>query len=401
MTIQIPYRGVIEIVGDHDVGKTIAALQASNNMKDVVFVDDDVKGEGTVKQMKEAGIEFDLYINLAEERLKLSAAPTPDELWQYVVLPTIEKITEKKRKVIIWDTWRIVYQSARGHVEKNQQKYKDVVNFSRGTSIMIQGLMSKVARMLERKQMNELKAVSDLLIITHHVKDNYVNNVIVGKIPESSATFDEVCNMRLWLRRNQQSKVPVMLFLKRPNLPIVDKGKLKFVNIVPLKITPTDKHESIWDAIEDYQKNPIQSRVPRQDETPTPEEFAAISGTLTDEQRAYIKVQLEFQLKMEKELGEAIENTPQSVTERHRNASSERKEAEASNIPSDGIKLLGRAMAEFKLTGDKVAEILGKKDVSALIEEYTPEDWETLKEKVSAQNEPETAGGKKSKTRSK
>lgn len=402
MTIQVPYRGVIEIVGDHDVGKTIAALQTSNNMKEVVFVDDDVKGEGTVRQMKDAGIEFDMYINLAEERLTLSAAPTPDELWQYVVLPTIEKIIEKKHKIIIWDTWRIVYQSARGHVEKNKMKYKDVVDFSRGTSIMIQGLISKVARLLERKVMNELKAHCDLLIITHHVKDNYVNNVIVGKIPESSATFDEVCNMRIWLRRNQQSKVPIMLFLKRPNLPQVVKGKLQFVNIVPLKITPTDKHESIWDAIAEYEKNPIQSRAPRPDETPTKEEFATISGTITAEQQAYIKTMLDYQLKMEKELAEAQEEVAPEVTKPHQNVTSERKTTEAANIPTTHIQLISRASSQLGIDLDAIEEILGI-DLDAIQKrkDEIPAFWETLQKKAKGKDEPETAGGKRSKTRNK
>lgn len=363
MTIQIPYRGIIEIVGDHDVGKTIAALQTTNNMKDVVFVDDDVKGEGTVRQMQEAGMTFDEYIDLAPLRLKLGNTPTADELLQYVVMPTIEKIISKKRKVIIWDTWRIVYQSARSHVERNQHKYNNVVTF-RGNSPIIQGLISKVARMIEHTQMNKLKDVCDLLIITHHVKDNYQRGVVIGKIPESSATFSEVCNMRIWLRRNRNSKVPIMLFLKRPNTPIMKGGKLIFTNIVPLKVTPTDKHESIWDAIAEYEKNPIQSRKPREDETPTEDELAAISGTITPEQRIFIQKMIEYNTQLEEDLSD-IQNEaiaePVKITEQ---------------VPKNNIQLLSMAKSKFDFDMEDIEEIIG--DFAKVKPENLQSAWEKI-----------------------
>lgn len=350
MTIKIPYRGIIEIVGDHDVGKTIAALQASNNMKDVCFVDDDVKGEGTVRQMREAGMEFDDYIDLAPMRLSLGRAPTADQLIDEVLDPAINRITGKKRKIIIWDTWRIVYQSLRLHVERNQIKYSSVVKWQ-GNSTIIQGLISRVARGLELQYLNRLKASSDLLIITHHVKDWYESNVLVGRIPESSNTFSEVCNMRLWLRRNHQSKVPVILFLKRPNVPKIASGKLTFVNIVPLKITPTDRHESIWDAIAEYEQKPIQSRQPRPDETPTPDELMAISGTLTNEMRDFVKSSIDYQLKQEKELQDAM-------AEINEEKEQETKKKAPSNVPENAVQLLTKAKAELGYSLNNIERIL-------------------------------------------
>lgn len=356
-------------MGDHDTGKTIAAMQVSNNMKDVTFVDDDIKGDGTVRQMRDAGMEFDEYIDLASLRLELGNAPTPDELLQYVVMPTIERIKAKKRKVIIWDTWRIVYQAARGHVERNQSKYSNVVTF-RGTNSIIQGLISKVARMIETKQLNELKAVSELLIITHHVKDNYVANVVVGKIPESSATFSEVCNMRMWLRRNTKSKVPIILFLKRPNTPRIVKGKLQFVNIVPLKVTPTDKHESIWDAIAEYEADPIQSRMPTADETPTAEELYAISGTLTQEQQGFVKSMIAYNLEAEKELADAVK-------EIHSTVHIEKEDEEESKAPKDAVQLIAMAKAELGYDLSDIERIVGK-SFAVMNLDYKPKYWDTL-----------------------
>lgn len=380
MTIQIPYRGIIEITGDHDVGKTIAALQTSNNMKDIVFVDDDVKGEGTVRQMHEGGMQFDEYINLAPLRAALGKAPTADQLIDGVIDHAVEIIMKKQRKIIVWDTWRIVYQSFRLHVERNQPRYSNIVKWQ-GNSTIIQGLISRVARGLELQYLNKLKSNCELLIITHHVKDWYESNVKVGVIPESSNTFSEVCNMRLWLRRNQQSKVPVILFLKRPNIPKIVKGKLSFVNIVPLKITPTDKHESIWDAIADYEANPIQSRQPRIDETPTPEELMAISGTLTDEMKSFVTASINYQLKMEKELSEAMATK------------NDDEEEEQSTVPKNGIQLLSMAKSNFGFDLKKIEEIL-EMSFGEINKTYKEEYWKEL-EKASHPSYWETIPTKK------
>ena len=291
----VPYKGIVEITGGHDVGKTIAALQTVYPYDNVAFVDDDVKGDGTVRQMKEAGEEFRDYINLGAMRSELGSTPTADQLLDHVVIPTIDKLTSgKKYDVIIWDTWRIVYSSFRDHVARNQSKYSSVVKFQ-GSSTIIQGLISKVARTLERTAMEQLRSSCELLILTHHIKPYYVDNVVVGDRPESSRTFDEICNMRMWLRRNPDSKVPVILFLKRPSRPVMKKGQMVFENIVPLKVTPTAKHESIWEAIKEYEDNPVESRQPEPHETPSPEELFAIKGTLSDEQRDYVKSVIQAQ----------------------------------------------------------------------------------------------------------
>lgn len=356
MTIQIPYRGIIEITGEHDVGKTIAALQTSNNMKDIVFVDDDVKGEGTVRQMREGGIEFDDYIDLSPMRVALGKAPTADQLIDQVIDPVMERILKKKRKIIVWDTWRIVYQSLRQHVERNQVKYSSVVKWQ-GNSTIIQGLISRVARGLELQYLNRLKANSEIIIITHHIKDWYESNVKVGSIPESSATFQEVCNMRLWLRRNHQSKVPVVLFLKRPNVPKIVKGKLTFIDIVPEKITPTAKHESVWDAIQDYNDNPIQSRPRRPDEIPTPEELMAIRGVLSSEMLSFVKASIEYNLKIENELKEAM---TAARTEAEETAEEEQpKRNEQSTTPKTAVELLGAAKDQLNYSLSDIEKILG------------------------------------------
>ena len=358
MTILVPYRGVVELVADHDVGKTIAALQTAYPYKKTIFVDDDVKGDGTVRQMSQSEITFEKYINVGDMRTKLGEVASPTKLLKDIVYPVIDEISKGKHEVIIWDTWRIVYQSARNHVERNQKDYADVVKWQ-GNSTMIQGLISKVARMIEQAQLNKLRNSCELLIITHHMKDNYQNNVVVGRIPESSATFSEVSNMRIWLRRNTQSKVPVMLFLKRPNQPKVVKGQMRFVNIVPMKIIPTAKDNSIWDAMARYEADPIESREPREDERPNAEEMALISGTLSDEQKSYMMEMLKYQ----KEEAEIISSV---ISEQQEN----------NNYPDTGIKMLAMAKSQFGYDFPKIKDILSS---DYKLNDYKNEDWDKLK----------------------
>jgi hypothetical protein len=240
---------------------------------------------------------------------------------------------------------------------------------------MIQGLISKVARMIEVKILNELKASCDLLIITHHIKDKYVENMIAGKVPESSATFSEVCNMRMWLRRNQISKVPVILFLKRPNLPKLVSGQLRFVNIVPLKITPTDKHQSIWDAIAEYEANPIESRQPTEAETPNPEELAAINNTLSPEQQSYVKAMIEYQKAMAKELEEI--DLEASGASQEQPGRIENKQDDT--FPVNGIQLISRAKSELGFALEDVQRVL-QKNFAQINESYKSDYWLKLLE---------------------
>ncbi len=375
MSIQIPYRGIIEIVGEHDTGKTIAALQTVYPWKKTVFVDDDVKGEATIRQLenmeeKKRTEIFGSYIDLRAKRAAIQKGrvpPSAQQLLEQVVEPTIDQICKSKWEVIVWDTWRIVYQSARGYVERNQAQFKDTVKWQ-GSSTIIQGLVSRVARMVEQNYMSKLRDSCELLVVTHHIKDRWVNNVVVGVIPESSQTFDEHCFMRVWLRRNPKSKVPIILFLKRPNIPKAVKGKPRFVNIVPPKITPNAKDESIWDAIERYRIDPVESRELRPDETPTKEELAMISGELTDDQKLYMLEVLKH-AESEKETIDGL-------------ISASRGKTKGGGSVENGAQLLSKAMSVYNMDAVHVAEVLEieLEDVADLQGEEAENAWETVQE---------------------
>jgi len=373
MAILVPYRGIIEIVGEHDGGKTLAALGVSYPYKKTVFVDDDVKGDATVKKLEELEGKkreeiFADYIDLRLWRAKLGKTPTATQLLEKVVDPVVEQICKKKHEVIIWDTARIIYQSARGHVDTHQSDYRSVVNF-RGSSQIIQGLVSRVARMIEQSYLSKLRDACEVLVVTHHIKDWYANNVVVGVIPESSSTYSEICTMRMWLRRNPYNMLPTILFLKRPNIPSKSRsksGRMRFINVVPPKITPSAKDESIWDAIARYEADPIGNRELRPDETPTKEEMSLISGTLSDDQKALMMEALKH---MEKE--------KETVSRIISSASGNGK----GNIPTNGGAILAEAMSNWDMDAEQVSSILEMETADILLLEGISAEiaWNTVK----------------------
>jgi hypothetical protein len=160
--------------------------------------------------------------------------------------------------------------------------------------------------------------------------------------------------MRIWLRRNTVSKVPIMLFLKRPNQPKLVKGQMRFVNIVPMKIIPTADDNSIWDAIKRYEDKPIESREPTLDERPNAEEMALISGTLSDEQKSYMMEMLKYQKIEEEVISEAVTQ---------------------SNTPANGVEMFAQAQSKFKYDLSKIKSILGD---GYKLKDYKIEDWDIL-----------------------
>lgn len=347
MAVLINQAGILEFVGEHDTGKTLAMLQAVYPYEKTVFVDDDTKGSSIVQQMVKQRIKFADYINMGKMRAELGKTPTPKQLLDDVVEPVVDRILRIAAKqgrldAIIWDTWRTVYQAHRMYVERNQHEFRDVVKWQ-GSSNIVQGLISRVARIAELSIINKLQEVADLVMISHHIKAHYVQNVEVGVIPESSSTFAEVCSMRVWLRRNPNSKIPIMLFLKRPTMPKLVPGKgMKFVNIVPMKVVPTASDESIWDAVRRYEKNPIESRPATAEETPTKEELQLIKGTLSDDQKEY-----------------ALEVMKRQKLEETAIISAVQASRVAEGVPVTGMELISMAERMFKMDIDRVIEVTG------------------------------------------
>jgi hypothetical protein len=274
-------RGIIHVMGDHDVGKTTFALECGAEPKKIVFLDDDVKGQATIRDMQDNGIEFGRYINLTNFMRGTTELDFHNKVMQLITKDLDNTIYD----TLIWDTWTNFANTCHSYVTANPSKFR------RNWSSMgqIKGAQEwQEARRLEREILNDLGERFDTVILITHLKDSYVNKVkIPGKMqPASSSVLESVPRLRLWLRHNPNGRpVPIALVMKRLERKIIVNGALRTVNVLPRRIAPTPDQHSVWDAIWYYWNNPLNDREPTTDESPNEFELSLLDKTLTADQK--------------------------------------------------------------------------------------------------------------------
>ena len=275
-------QGVMLVTGEHGVGKSRFALEAGDLSK-TLFADDDLKGRATVR-----GIVRDLNEPIGEyiDFLTLCQNKKPLQVHQ-AGLEIIDKIPAGKYEVLVWDTWSRFAETCAPFVQNNNNLFKD--KWAAMGKIKA-GEEYKVARNYEADLISRMQQKVPLVILTSHLKNQYLNNAATGKsIPAVSKAVDRVCNLRLWLRHNPASSTPIALVLKNIEKNVLRNGRLRTIQVLPTKITPlcneNDFEESLWDSIERYYANPIGQRKANSDEIPDDFENSIVQGTLTDDQR--------------------------------------------------------------------------------------------------------------------
>ena len=290
--------GIIQIVGEWDVGKTSMAIECGYKPEEIIFVDDDVKGKSTVRQMVDDGMEFAKYIDFTAMCKDQSVwgiyQQTIDVFEQVKML-----VKNKNAKVLIWDTWERAGVSFVEYVRHFPQNFVEKIKNSywTGSSAIITGTQYKYAALAEGAFLNELQRIVPLVFLISHLKTNYKNNVPCGVKAASSKALAKVPYLRVWLRRNPNSPVPTALIMKRLNRKIYDEsvGAIRTINILPPKVVPNivlpeegnavHNDRSVWDTIARYYEHPAGLRKLLPDEIPNEDENSILSGTMTDDQR--------------------------------------------------------------------------------------------------------------------
>ena len=274
-------KGVVLITGEHGVGKTRAAVEAADPKK-TLLIDDDEKGRETVRRIQEDGYEFGRYVNFIDRIKNKKPVQIHEE-----GLKLIDEIPVGKYDNIIWDTWTRFAGTCAAWVQSHNELFRD--RWAAMGKIK-SGEEYKEARLYEAELISRLHQKAPLVILVSHLKNQYLNNVQTGKqIPATSKAVDSVCNLRLWLKHNPHSTTPIALVLKNIEKNKMVNGRLRTVQVLPMKVTPLDNKNvfemSIWDAVERYIENPIGNRKPNKDEVPDDFEMSIIHGTLTEDQR--------------------------------------------------------------------------------------------------------------------
>lgn len=304
---------IVEVIGEFDSGKTSFALENGYHPNEMVFVDDDVKGKSTVKQMVNDGLEFAGYIDFAERITNKSTWEVYLEMEK--VINEVKALAQQKNiKVLIWDTWRRCGESFVEYVRKYPERFvvpNKKGNYWQGDSAIITGNQYKYAALHEAAMLNELQKVVPLIFLVSHTKNNYVNGVRAGVKAASSRALNRVPYFRVWLRRNPDSPIPIALTMKRINKKVFTDSGLRTTSILPDKIIPNivlpeednvnHNDQSLWDTIARYYQYPAGLRKPLPQEIPNEEENAILSGTMTKEQRLSWLVALKQQKLIEQE----------------------------------------------------------------------------------------------------
>ena len=253
-----------------------------------MFIDSDVKGVVSVNQL--GGPQtFGMYRDVIAETSGMLETAIHD--YYIGVIDEIEKLDPENRRVIIFDTWELFEKTLKPVVTKNPGKFRE--KYSAMGSI--RGAEEWLASFdYEDSLISRISSMCELFILVSHVKNyNIGGKRVDGKfVPDNKKPVVRKTLLRLWLRHNPDSAVPIGLVMKRINLKrVTDKG-IRTVNILPRRVAPQEEDDSLWDTISRYWQNPIGNRKPTKDEIPNDFELSILDGTLTEDQKTAFKASL-------------------------------------------------------------------------------------------------------------
>jgi len=288
-------QGIIHVTGEPDTGKTLLALTAFHPKKVAYFFDD-------VKRPPIDDKEFGLFIDLVEKYSSLKML----EFYK-AFIAEVNKIKDNQYDAIVFDTWARIGKSIRYYAKANPLEFREGATFSRQGTIKGMEEWSETHR-VESDVISALSRKCKALFLITHIKPQIKAGVQTGTFePDCGKSFERICNMRLWLRHNPESGVPISLVLKRLSKVEVTKTGVVPVNVLPRKLVPQKENSSVWDVINHYWDNPVGNREPLPDEIPNDFELSILDGILTDSQKEMWQAELRERERQEKEEAEMFE----------------------------------------------------------------------------------------------
>ena len=276
-----PIKGMVAVISNYGVGKTTFALECGYHPKDIVFINDDVKEVGFEDDFKE-------YIDLVAVSKKKKLL----ELHDYC-LDLISKLP--KSKVIIWDTWTTFQSTFFQYVKANEHEFRNPKEWAGKPSIKAGEWYNETWR-YEGAILSELKEKCDLLILTFHLKQFYLdNNPVPGKFkPGHDRAIEKYADLRVWLTPNPDNQVPIGLVLKNISRRRVTDDGIRTSQVLPLRLPVCN-----WSAVNLYWQNPAGNLKIEENERPNEFELSLIEGTLTPEDKRLYKASLSLADKKE------------------------------------------------------------------------------------------------------
>lgn len=328
-----PIKGMVAVISNYGVGKTTFALECGYHPKDMIFINDDVKETGFEN-------DFSRYIDLvgqSSDKTKLL------DFHQYC-LNLIKTLPESK--VIIWDTWTQFQATFPAYVKANLNQFRNPKEWSAMGKIKAGEIYNDAYR-YEGVWLTKLKNKCELLILTFHLKQHYVNGVAVPNKfrPGHDRAIEKYADLRLWLTPNAESQVPIGLVMKNISRKQITENGIETRQILPLKIQRCN-----WQTIKGYWQYPIGNDGLElgEHERPNSFELSLIEGTLTPEDKRLYEASLSLVEKQEaQEQAERLLLRQKQET----NIKEYIKENELSDLP---LPVLEKRLIEIISNGDLV-----------------------------------------------
>lgn len=291
--------GIIHITGEPDVGKTLLALTAYHPKQTAYFFDD-------VKRPPVDSSQFGLFIDLISKYGNLKMLEFYKAIWDEIdQLPQVDSL--------IFDTWSRIGKAIRYYAKANPFNFREQSTFAQSGTIANMEKWSE-AHNVEAMFISRLSEKCKALFLITHIKEKLIAGARTGvNEPDCGKSFDRVCNLRLWLRHNEHSAVPIALVLKRISKIEVTKTGIEPLNVLPRRIVPSIDDRSIWQTIDRYWDNPVGNREPLEAEKPTDYELSILDGVLTNDQKQVWQAELREKQRQEKEEAEFFNSRYQEM----------------------------------------------------------------------------------------
>lgn len=262
-------------------GKTTALAQATNNLKDLLWIRNDSKPLRFPPQ------ELGHYQNIKRE--------THEQL-RYQVGEWFCKMLEQQDKArryqgLVVDTWYWVGECISAMVDKAPGKYRE--NYSGKPEYKYPQIGSERHRW-QAQVLDYATEIFDYIGLSAQsmpIRDN--NGVDTGLLmPEARPEVIRAATDIWLLTKGPGESCPTLLVTKQGAKNIIRPGeRMRTHTILPERATPLVGEDSVWDMYQRYYDNPIDTHeILLDNEKPNQQELSYIRGIMTPEQRAYYKM---------------------------------------------------------------------------------------------------------------
>lgn len=300
-------KGLFQITGDVNVGKTSAALGSGYKFSEIAFFNFDGKEPDILGEERPLTEVFGFY------REYLSLLANDKELVMIEAFLDDIKSVGKDIKVAVIDGEETFRKNFTPYTLKNKKKLKDHW-FGKGGEWRVREELG-FAKNFEATFFSALQNRFEQIFIINHLEaardeDSTKDEkpLIPGK-KRSAIKFPLIRRMkaRFWLVATDDFLCPSALVVKNPGFQREGKNGIETVTLFPPKLSPLalpDHAErsfiSIWDIIAHYEKNPFSEKYPKIEayEMLTDAEREMVSEELTADDR---KLMAQFALIAQKE----------------------------------------------------------------------------------------------------